>query len=121
MYDRWLESPEELEITSTFLALGDKPVEITADQISTIERYVGYCYYGRVISSLNAERLSDFEYSLHSCLRMIPPSRVGLVEHIKRAAYYAGYINRLSVENITLPLPVDWGGLCTKEFINLIG
>lgn len=109
MYDRWLESPEELSLTSTFSSLSNKPIEITDDQISIIERYVGFVYYGRYITSIDCERLNDFEFSLHGNLRMIPPSRSGLIQHIKRAAYYSGYINRQCIENIILPLPNDWG------------
>ena len=40
---------------------------------------------------------------------MISPPRSGLIQHIKRAAYYSGYINRQCIENIILPLPNDWG------------
>ena len=82
MYDRWLESPEELSLTSTFSSLSNKPIEITSDQISIIERYVGFVYYGRYITYIDCERLNDFEFSLHGNLRMIPPSRSGLIQHI---------------------------------------
>ena len=34
--------------------------------------------------------------------------RSGLREHVKRAAYYAGWLNYQCVENVALPLPSDW-------------
>ena len=108
MYDRWLESPEELSLTSTFSSLSNKPIEITDDQISIIERYFGFVYYG-YITSIDYERLNGFEFSLHGNLLMIPPSRSCLIQHNKRAAYYSGYTNRQCIENIILPLPNDWG------------
>ena len=74
-----------------------------------IERYIGFVYYGRSIHSLDAERINDFEYSTHGNLKLIPPSRSGLKEHVKRAAYYSGWVNYQCIENVQLPPPFDWG------------
>ena len=53
------------------------------------------------------ERMWDTEYSLHGNLRFIPPSGPGLKEHIKRAAYHAGWVNFQYIENVCLPSPPD--------------
>ena len=38
---------------------------------------------------------------------MIPASKLGVIEHIKRTVYYAGWINYPCVENLDLPDPSD--------------
>ena len=74
-----------------------------------IEKFIGFVYYGRNIESIDLERLLDFEHSTHSNLKLIPPSRSGLLEHVKRAAFYAGWLNYQCIENVQLPSPTDWG------------
>ena len=58
---------------------------------------------------INTKRMDDFEHSTHNILRLLPPSRLGLLEHVKRAAYYAGWINRQCVTNVELPDLAEWG------------
>ena len=108
-WDRWFESEEEEDLTKVFINLSEKPESIEEDQISVIERFVGLVYYGKHIDYIDSERLRDFEHSTHSNLKLIPPSRSGLREHVKRAAYYAGWLNYQCVENVSLPLPSDLG------------
>ena len=108
-WDRWRESPEEEALTNVFIELSEKPNAVTEEEVSVIERFIGFVYYGRCIVSIDSERMRDFEYSLHGNLRLIPPSRSGLKEHIRCAAYYAGWVNFQCVENISLPSPSDWG------------
>ena len=45
--------------------------------------------------------MQDFEYSLHGNLRLIPPSRSELKEHIRRAAYYADVLRTGSIFNLS--------------------
>ena len=60
------------------------------------------------IHSIDSERLLDFEHSTHSNLKLIPPSRAGLKEHVKPAAYHAGWVNYQCIGNVSLPPPTDW-------------
>ena len=108
-WDRWFQSEEEEALTNVFIALSEKPESVEDEQVEIIERYVGFVYYGRTIDSIDSERIKDFEHSTHSNLKLIPPSRSGLKEHIKRAAYYSGWLNYQCVENVSLPPPSDWG------------
>lgn len=108
-WDRWFEFDEANALTDAFIVLSEKPCFVESNQIDLIEIFIGFVYYGRHIDSINLERVLDFEHSTHSNLRLIPPSRSGLREHIKRAAYYAGWVNFQCVENVELPSPNDWG------------
>ena len=51
----------------------------------------------------------DFEHSIHNNLRLIPPSKVGLFEHIKRASLESGWISYQCKENVSLRDPQEWG------------
>ena len=53
--------------------------------------------------------MREFEHSTHSNLRLLPPSKVGLIEHAKRAAYEAGWVVYQCEENLELPDPQEWG------------
>ena len=108
-WDRWSEFEDEEGLTDVFITLSEKPVCVNDEQLSILERYVGFVYYGKEVLSIDIQRLKDFEHSLHGNLKMIPPSRAGLKEQVKRAAYYSGWVNYQSVENITLPSPTLWG------------
>ena len=83
--------------TDVFTTLRKKPLFITIQQI------------GRLIRSIDLKGLLDFEHSTHGNLRLIPPSRSGLEMHVKRAAYYAGWINYQCLENFVLPSPTESG------------
>ena len=58
---------------------------------------------------INVQRMRDFEHSAHGNLRLLPPSRSGLVEHAKRAAYEAGWTWFQCLENVDMPSPLEWG------------
>ena len=70
-WDRLTESPKEEALTTVFMGLSKKPNAVTEVQISVIERFIGFVYYGRCIISIDSERMRDFEYSLHGNLRLI--------------------------------------------------
>ena len=57
------------------------------------------------ISDLNFQRMQDFEHSVHSNLRLLPPSKAGHIEHIKRAAFEADWVAHQCKENVDLPSP----------------
>ena len=108
-WDQWTESQEEETPTTVFMELSEKPDAVTEEQISTIERFIGFVYYEQCINSVDSERMGYFKYSLYGNLWLIPPSRSGLKEHIRHAAYYAVWANFPCVENVCLPSPSDWG------------
>ena len=92
-------------MTEVFIALSEKPESVEDEQIAIIERFVEFVYYGRKVDSIDAERINDFEHSTHGNLKLIPPSRSGLKEHVKRATYYSGWVNYQCIDNVSLPPP----------------
>ena len=56
----WTETQEEEPLTTVFMELSKKPNVITEEQISVIERFIGFVYYGRCINSIESERMRDF-------------------------------------------------------------
>ena len=57
------------------------------------------------ISDLYFQRMQDFEHSVHSNLRLLPPSKVGHIEHIKKAAFEAGWVAHQCKEDVDLSSP----------------
>ena len=99
------------ELTQLFCDLSKMPADVSSYQVHILEKYLIFVYYGKVGSpiDIDIQRMRDFEYSTHNNLRLLPPSKLGLIEHIKRAAYAAGWVEYQCVENVTLPNPIGWG------------
>ena len=97
-----------------------KPTTVREEKIFVIERFIGYVYHGRFVNSIDSERMQNFKYLLRENLRLIPPSRLGLKEHLRGATYYAGWINSQCFENACLSFPSDWGWrFCNGLFMPL--
>ena len=58
---------------------------------------------------MNKERLLHFKRQAITNLRAIPPSKNGLIEHVKRACLQGGWLWKECVENVVIPNPTDWG------------
>ena len=58
---------------------------------------------------IDYQRMRDFEHSVHSNLRLLPPPKIGLTEHTKRASYKAGWVWYQCKEDVHLPNPELWG------------
>ena len=81
-------------------------------QIDILEYFRKKLYSPRakkLSKSLAQERLIEFECSADNDLRRISMSRPGLLEHVKRSCYQAGYLWKECIENIELPDPTLWG------------
>ena len=91
------------------MELSEKSNAVTEEQISVIERFIGFVYYRWGINSIRRKRMRDFEYSMYGNLRSIPPSGSGMGGQVGGAAYYTGRVNFQCVQNVCLPSPFDWG------------
>ena len=60
-------------------------------------------------NTLDAVRLDKFNKFADNDLRLLPPSKEALRQHIYRASYQAGYLWRQSVEELDIPDPEQWG------------
>ena len=75
-----------------------------------LEKFVSFVYHGvESDESIDLLRLRDFEYSTHNNSRLIPPSRSGLLQHFKRAAYASGWVAFQCAENVVLPSALEYG------------
>ena len=110
-WDRWQEFEDRDELTQLFCNLSKMPADISSEHIHRLEKYVLFVYYGKVDSpiDIDVQRMREFEYSTHNNIRLLPPSKLGLTEHIKRAAYEAGWVQYQCIKNMTLPNPNGWG------------
>lgn len=66
-WDRCFESEEEELLTDVFMTLSDKPEYVDDEQLSIIQQYVGFVYYGKEVPSIDIERMNEFD-SLHGNL-----------------------------------------------------
>ena len=97
-------------LTEVFQVLSEQPTEISTREIDEIEKFVKYVYYTSFeCDSIDIQRMRQFEYHAETSLRLIPPSRNGLIEHLKRACFQGGWIWREAINNIDTPDPENWG------------
>ena len=112
IWDVWRADERFKDITSVFVELGNLPEVVHDYQINTLEYFVKKLYSPaapKLSESLAKERLIRFECSPDNDLRKLPMSRPGLIQHVKRSCYQAGYLWRECNENIDLPHPTLWG------------
>lgn len=106
-YDVWIKSEQKDDLT-VFIQLGEKPTNVTSDQIDMLESFV-LQLYGSTYDKLGATRLDKFNKSTDNDFHSLPPSKEALRQHIYRASYQAGYLWRQSVEELDIPNPEQWG------------
>ena len=57
------------------------------------------------ISDLNFQRMQDFKHSMQTNLSLLPPSKAGHTEHIKRSAFETSWVAYQCKENVDLSSP----------------
>ena len=87
------------------------PTEITSHHLEILEKFVINVYYSTKssVKDLDVERMDHFSRLPNSDLRSIAPSRLGLLEHIKRTCFQAGWLWAGCRANVMLPKPGNWG------------
>ena len=115
-FDYWIKCEEKEELTETFLDLSNKPEEVTEQQIDVLEHYVKKLYYPskKSFEGINLERMNRFHSLPTHDLRLIPVSRLGLIEHCKRVCFQAGWSWVECRENVVLPNAEAWGRVRTS-------
>ena len=75
------------------------------------KKYILFVYYNNFIGPVDSgiQRMCDFEYLTRNNLQLLPPSKIGFIEHIKRASYDAGWVAYRCVQNVKLPNPQQCG------------
>ena len=116
-WETWKACDEVTDITAAFCALAASPTSSAIDDhMDALERFVVLLY----------DRTSGLEH-VNEChkhlftqtgrsIDALPPTREALKQHIKRAAYQAGYCwSQMMVSTPELPSPSDWGWVHTDN------
>ena len=116
MWNCWMEYPKHKDLTRIFKQLSKQPQEVLPLHVDAIEAFTKYVYYSKMeADAINMKRMKHFEYLAESNLRLLPPSRNGLTEHIKRAVLQGGWLWQEAVHNVEYQNPEDWGWLLKEE------
>lgn len=104
------------DASTTFCSLSCQPSSITDNHLVMCERFVVLLYDKTSSdSSVNVARKQLF-CKKGRPIDNIPPTQNALLQHLKRAAYQAGYVWAQSIiANQKLPSPSDWGWQLVKN------
>ena len=108
----WMEANSYDNIlTNTFKLLSNMPTSISDSAVYTIAVYIQRVYFSkqRHAVPLDKQRMLHFINTPDISLKLIPPSRSGLLQHIKRSTIHAGWLWKLCDTNIEVPDPENWG------------
>ncbi len=104
------------EVTSTFMELMAQPEQSDVDDArSILERFVVLLYdKTSPRCHVNEAKLDLFAQKGRDMIH-IPPTQGALFQHVKRAAYQAGYVWSQSLISVAqLPPPEGWGWTATE-------
>ena len=79
------------EITDALLKLSASPSNIPEDVTHTIECFV-ILLYDRTSSCADIDKIRKKLFAKKNNVHLIPPTKVALEEHVKRAAYQGGHV-----------------------------
>ena len=99
------------ELIKGFQELSNQLENVTSEQIDILEIFVQRIYYPKKLNleGLNKEWLRHFKRQADTNLRTIPLSKLGLIEHTKRACLQGGWLWRECLHNVLLLDPTLWG------------
>ena len=101
---------DKKSLTTTFQELCNEPTHIKENQICALERFVIFVYYPKKNSTenINLERMNAFTATPYCNLRVLPFSKSGLLEHIRRAAVQSGWLWKEGEKNVMQQDTVLW-------------
>ena len=86
---------------------GVKPTDVTSDYIDMLESLL-LQLHGSRYDTIDAAWLYKFKTSTDNDLRLSPPSKEALSQHIYCASYQAGYLLKQSIEELDISEPQQW-------------
>ena len=98
-------------LTNVFQQLSDQPKSITPDMLDTIAKFIYHVYNPnqRQNSSFSQMRMQQLIKTPDVNMRLLVPSIVGILQHIKRSCIQAGWLWKLCEVNVEIPNPDEWG------------
>ena len=105
------------DVTPAFVELYNLPRDISNTGLSIILRFVVLMYRRTsCLTDVNTARIHLFS-SGNRQIENIPPTEACLIQHIKRAAYQAGYVWRQSLQALqSFPSPGEWGWVMQYQY-----
>ena len=81
------------------------PPPVNEEQISILHKFIIFIYYPKPVGAadLDIQRMCDIEHSTHNNFRLIPPSKIGFIQHVKRSSYEAGLVACQYRRDVDLP------------------
>ena len=83
-----------------------------------LEQFTLHIYYPKQYISnkgVNEVCMLEFESNPNVTMRHLPPSKIGLIEHVKGSCYQSGWICPLCHKEDILPDPCLWGWRLTEK------
>ena len=106
----WEKFPSKELLTATFIALSCCPLEVDVIGAQhTIQDFVSFVFSRGHVIDLDQLRWNMFRTSSSNELRLLPPSKDGLLQHILRCSYQAGWVWGNSLLQQKPPAPDAWG------------
>jgi len=97
------------ELTEALLLLSSAPRDIPDDAMRIIERFV-ILLYDRTSRCTDTDKARRKLFARKNNVKLIPPTKAALEEHIKRAVYQGGHVwGQILLPVPELPPPTNWG------------
>ena len=90
-YDVWVKCERTVDFTDVFVEFGEKPTDVKSDHIDMLESFV-LQLYGWRDDIVGDAWLDKFKKFTDNDLRLLPPSKKALHQHIYCTSYQAGYL-----------------------------
>ena len=86
-WDELFKQPNIPQLLDVFAELSNQPVAVTSEHVDILEKFLVKVYYSKKVltNSLTDERAAHFKRQASVNISQLPLSRLGLIEHIKRA------------------------------------
>ena len=102
-----VKSERKDHFSNVFVEPGVKPTDVTSDYIDMLESLL-LQLHGSRYDTIDAAWLYKFKKSTDNDLRLSPPSKEALSQHIYCASYQAGYLLKQSIEELDISEPEQW-------------
>ena len=99
------------------------PTSISDSAVDTIAVYIQRVHFSnqRHAAPLDKQRMLHFINTPDISLKLIPPSRSGLLQHIKRSTIQVSWLWKLCGTNVEVPDPENWGWIKKDDALLPLG
>ena len=100
----------DLTLTRVFIDLSNQPASIVETTFNNLCSFVYSIYGNKYYNDLpfKTQRTNLLIETPDANLRTLVPSTSGIIQHIKRACFQAGYLWKLCDTEVSIPNPEEW-------------